>query len=125
MKLHGLVTIGNDPELRYSQSGLAMLQLSLAYKFGKEKQTQWVKGSLFGKRAESLAPYLAKGQLIYAEVSDVNVAVYTKKDGSQGVSLEGIIQDVGLTSKADKPATQPAPAKPVQDLADIDLDIPF
>ena len=65
MKLIGLTRIGNDPELRYTSSNMAVLQLSLAYNWGgKEKKTQWVRATLFGKRAESLAPHLGKGQLI-------------------------------------------------------------
>jgi single-strand DNA-binding protein len=126
MKLLGLARIGNEPELRYSSGGMAVLQLSLAYNYSKEKKSQWVRASLFGKRAESLAPYLAKGQLIYAEISDVNVNQYTSKDGTQGVSLEGIVQDVGLTGKGDtqeKPAQQAKPVK--QELADIGSDLPF
>jgi single-strand DNA-binding protein len=126
MKLSGLARIGNEPELRYSSSGMAVLQLSLAYNYSKEKKSQWVRASLFGKRAESLAPYLAKGQLIYAEISDVNVNQYTSKDGTQGVSLEGIVQDVGLTGKGDTqemPAQQAKPAR--QELADISDDVPF
>ncbi len=125
-KLIGLYRIGNEPELRYSSSGMAVLQLSLAYNYGKEKKSQWVRASLFGKRAESLAPYLAKGQLIYAEISDVHLNEFTSKDGKQGVSLEGIVQEVGLTGKGDtqeKPAQQAKPAR--QELADIDSDVPF
>ena len=126
MKLLGLARIGNEPELRYSSGGMAVLQLSLAYNYSKEKKSQWVRASLFGKRAEALAPYLAKGQLIYAEISDVNVNQYTSKDGTQGVSLEGIVQDVGLTGKGDtqeKPAQQAKPVK--QELADIEDNLPF
>jgi len=131
MKLLGLARIGNEPELRYSSSGMAVLQLSLAYSFGKEKKTQWVRATLFGKRAESLAPYLAKGQLIYAEISDVNVNQYTSKDGKQGVSLEGIVQELqyslmktGSSDKADPPL-KPVKQAPKQELADISDDIPF
>jgi len=131
MKLLGLARIGNEPELRYSSSGMAVLQLSLAYSFGKEKKTQWVRATLFGKRAESLAPYLAKGQLIYAEISDVNVNQYTSKDGKQGVSLEGIVQELqyslmktGSSDKADPPLKLVKQA-PKQELADISDDIPF
>ena len=127
MKLSGLARIGNEPELRYSSSSMAILQLSLAYNYSKEKKSQWVRASLFGKRAESLAPYLGKGQLIYAEISDVNVNQYTSKDGTQGVSLEGIVQDVGLTGSNDKADAPPKPVKqaPKQELADMDSDIPF
>jgi single-strand DNA-binding protein len=130
MKLLGLARIGNEPELRYSSSGMAVLQLSLAYNYSKEKKSQWVRASLFGKRAESLAPYLAKGQLIYAEISDVHLNEFTSKNGNAGVSLEGIVQDVGLTGKSDvqdKPAQQPSAPKPApkQELADLSDDIPF
>ena len=127
MKLSGLARIGNEPELRYSSGGIAMYQLSLAYSFGKEKKTQWIRATLFGKRAESLASYLGKGQLIYVEISDVNVNQYTSKDGTQGVSLEGIVQDVGLTGSSDKadPPLKPVKQAPKQELADISDDIPF
>jgi single-strand DNA-binding protein len=127
MKLLGLARIGNEPELRYLSNGMAVLQLSLAYNYSKEKKTQWVRASLFNKRAESLAPYLAKGQLIYAEISDVNVNQYTSKDGTQGVSLEGIVQDVGLTGSNDKADAPPKPVKQAskQELADISDDVPF
>ena len=83
MKLIGLARIGNEPELRYTSSNMAVLQLSLAYAYGKEKATQWVSASLFGKRAEALSQYLAKGQLIYAEVSEVHIDIFTGKDGKE------------------------------------------
>jgi single-strand DNA-binding protein len=122
MKLIGLARIGNDPELRYSSSGLAIVNLSLAYSYGKEKTTQWVSGSLFGKRAESLVNFLAKGQLIYAELSDIHVDIFTGKDGKERISVKGIIQDVGLTGKNEE--QKKAPAKP-ESIADMTDDIPF
>lgn len=104
-KLIGLFRIGNAPELRYSSSGVAILRLSLAYNYGKDKDTQWVNGTLFGKRAEALSQYLSKGQLIYAELSDVHVDIYKDKDDKERVSVKAIVQEVGLTGKADdKPA---------------------
>lgn len=122
--MHGLVRIGNAPELRYSSSGIAILRLSLAYNYGKDKDTQWVNGTLFGKRAEALSQYLSKGQLIYAELSDVHVDIYKDKDDKERVSVKAIVQEVGLTGKADdKPAsTQAAEQTNVADMAD---DIPF
>jgi len=38
MKLLGLARIGNEPELRYSSSSMAILQLSLAYNYSKERK---------------------------------------------------------------------------------------
>ena len=122
MKLIGLARIGNEPELRYTSSNMAVLQLSLAYSHGKEKNTQWVSATLFGKRAEALSQYLAKGQLIYAEVSEVHIDTFTGKDGKERTSLKGIVQEVGLTGKAEAPA--PKPAKP-QSIEELDDDVPF
>jgi single-strand DNA-binding protein len=124
MKLIGLARIGNEPELRYSSANMAILQLSLAYNYGKEKATQWVNASLFGKRAEALSQYLAKGQLIYAEVSDLHIDLFTGKDGKERVSLKGVVQEVGLTAKTDKPAVE-KPAKQSVSIADMDSDDPF
>jgi single-strand DNA-binding protein len=129
MKLIGLARIGNEPELRYTSSNMAVLQLSLAYSYGKEKATQWVSASLFGKRAEALSQYLAKGQLIYAEVSEVHIDVFTGKDGKERTSLKGIVQEVGLTGKsepkAEPTAEAPRPVKQSQSIADMDDSLPF
>lgn len=126
MKMHGLVRIGNDPELRYSSSGMAILRLSLAYNYGKEKDTQWVNGTLFGKRAEALSQYLSKGQLIYAELTDVHVDIYKDKNDKERVSVKAIVQEVGLTGKADeKPATTQAESPEQTNVADMADDIPF
>jgi single-strand DNA-binding protein len=125
MKLIGLARIGNEPELRYSSANMAILQLSLAYNYGKEKATQWVNASLFGKRAEALSQYLAKGQLIYAEVSDLHIDLFTGKDGKERVSLKGVVQEVGLTAKTDKPAAEKPEKQLKHPLDEVQDDIPF
>jgi single-strand DNA-binding protein len=128
MKLIGLARIGNEPELRYTSSNMAVLQLSLAYSYGKEKATQWVSASLFGKRAEALSQYLAKGQLIYAEVSEVHIDIFTGKDGKERTSLKGMVQEVGLTGRAEPKAEPRAEApRPVkqQSIDEMDDDVPF
>jgi single-strand DNA-binding protein len=66
MKASGIARIGKDVEVRYSPSGDAIANISLAFSYGKKQSdgkraTQWVDATLFGKRAESLAPYLKKG----------------------------------------------------------------
>lgn len=129
-KLIGLFRIGNDPELRYTNTQMAVLQLSLAYNYGKEKKTQWVNATLFGKRAESLSNFLAKGQLIYGEVSDIHIDTYAAKDGTERVSLKGVVQEVGLTAKADAPqqaqqVQQRSQRPSAESPADMDDDIPF
>jgi single-strand DNA-binding protein len=113
MKFIGLARIGNDPELRYTSSNLATLQLSLAYSFGKAKSTQWVRATMFGKRAEAVAPHLVKGQLIYVEITEVNINKFTAKDGSEAVSLQGVLQEMEFTGKAEEQkAEKPSYEKP-------------
>lgn len=66
--------------------------------WGKNEQTQWVNCSLWGKRADSLAPYLLKGQGV-AISGECSLRMYKKNDGSDGASIEVRVQDVTLTGK--------------------------
>src|SRR3546814_3545398 len=63
--LTGLMRLGRDAELKYTAGGDAIANLALAYNYGKKENgkqpSQWVDAALFGKRAESLAQYLTKG----------------------------------------------------------------
>ena len=129
MKASGIARIGKDVEVRYSPSGDAIANISLAFSYGKKqadgkRATQWVDATLFGKRAESLAPYLKKGGQIVAYLSDVNVQTYESKSG-QGVKLVGKIDDLELIGGQSERTPQPvAQVKPVE-LADLSDDVPF
>jgi single-strand DNA-binding protein len=66
--------LGKDPEMRISQAGLQIANLSIACteKY-KDKQgnpqeyTEWVNVSVFGKLAEICEKYLTKGSTVYIE----------------------------------------------------------
>ena len=130
MKASGIARIGQDVEVRYSPNGNAVANISLAFSYGTKQSdgkraTQWLDATLFGKRAESLAPYLKKGGQVVAYLSDVNVQTYESKTG-QGVKLVGKVDDLELIGGKVEQSPQPvAQAKPVE-LADIEDDsIPF
>ena len=55
--------ITRDAELKHLANGTAVLKFDLAvnYSYGKEEKTLFMKCTLFGKRAESLASYLLRG----------------------------------------------------------------
>lgn len=59
-----------DAELTYNNTGTAFLNFSIAYSRSIKKNDQWddkscfIEGVMFGKRGESLAKYLIKGQQI-------------------------------------------------------------
>ncbi len=67
--------LGRDPEIRYSQQGLAVVNFSLATSEqwtdkgsgDKQEKTEWHRIVVFGKQAEICEKYLSKGSSIYIE----------------------------------------------------------
>lgn len=99
MKLIGVGRVGKDVELRYTTGGEAVANISLAWNYGlKEvdgkKPTQWLDAALFGKRAETLAPYLKKGTSLFVDMRDVHIREFQMKDGKQAYKLTGIVDSI-------------------------------
>ncbi len=67
--------LGRDPEIRYSQQGLAVVNFSIATSEqwtdknsgDRQEKTEWHNIVSFGKQAEILEKYLSKGSPIYIE----------------------------------------------------------
>jgi single-strand DNA-binding protein len=67
--------LGRDPEIRYSQQGLAVVSFSMATSEQwtdkntgeKQEKTEWHRIVAFGKPAEILEKYLSKGSQVYIE----------------------------------------------------------
>ena len=135
MRAQGLARIGRDVELRYTNTNEPVANISLAFTYGKKgsdgkRPTQWVEGVLWGKRAESLAPYLRKGGQIVAYLEDVHLQTFQKNDGSPASKLTGRISDIELIGggeSAPAPAPARAPAKPKANSSGFDDfdDVPF
>ena len=136
MKAQGLARIGKDAEIRYTPGGTPVLNLSLAFTFGKKgddgkRPTQWVDASLWGQRAEGMATYLTKGKQIVAYLEDVTIQTFTKGDGTQATKMVGRLADLEFV--AENQASQPPEPKPVKQAPkpsagfdDLDdSDIPF
>lgn len=127
--------LGKDAEVRYLQNGDAVSSFSVADSQGKDKPTIWWRCSLFGKRAESLAPYLTKGQAV--TVSGTVTEREYQKDGTTHKAMEIRVQDVALQGgrRDAAPAQQNTAPRPVQGAArpaaggggfeDMDDDVPF
>ncbi|RIQ51020.1 single-stranded DNA-binding protein [Bordetella avium] len=148
-QLFGMARLGRDVEVRYTQSGEAVASLSLAFDYGKKGQdgkrpTQWVDASLWGQRAEALAPYLFKGNRISVTLDDVHIEAFSRQDGAQGHKLVGRVSNLefgGTAQREGQSAQQPAQRPPQQNqyaaqrggpapasaasLADMDDDVPF
>lgn len=135
--IQGLFRIGRDAELRYTPQSEPVINLALAFNYGKkaDNTSQWVDATLWGKRAEALAQYLIKGQQIYAVIDDPHIQTFQKQNGEQASKLVGRISNVEFAGprpagaqpqqqqQRQAPPAQTAP--PASSLADMSDDVPF
>ncbi len=87
--------LGRDAEVRFMPDGSPIAGFSVADDQGRDKITIWWNCSLFGKRAESLAKYLTKGQKVTVS-GCVTEREYTNKDGAKVKAQEIRVQDIAL-----------------------------
>ena len=66
--------LGNDPDVKYTQGGMAITTLSLATTSvrkdrdgNNQEKTEWHRVKLFGKLGEIAGEYLKKGRQVYIE----------------------------------------------------------
>ena len=114
-----LVRLGKDVELRSLNNGDKVASLAMVYDvgYGANKRSQWIDGTLWGKRAESLAPYLTKGSQIVLYADDIELEAYPKNDGSTGYKLKCRVNNVSLISgqgEEGNQQSQQAPQQPQQ-----------
>ena len=79
--------LGNDPDMKYTQGGMAICTLSLATssvrkdKDGNpQERTEWHRVKLFGKLGEIAGEYLKKGRQVYIE-GEIRYDKFTGQDG--------------------------------------------
>lgn len=117
-----ICTLGKDPEVRQTQSGSAICNLSAAtsrkYKDAQgeyQEETEWHRISLFGRMAELAGQYLKKGSTVFIE-GRLRTRKYTDKEGIDRYVTEIIGEHLQFLDK--KPAdvrstnvrkTSPAP----------------
>lgn len=120
--------LGRDPEVRFTQGGSAVCNLSVAVgervKKGEvyEDHTEWLRVVVFGKTAENAGQYLQKGRQVYCE-GKLRQREY-EKDGQKQRSTEvvaDVLQWLGGKSEGGRDA---APAKATTTAVDAD-DLPF
>ena len=94
--------LGQDPELRYTQSGTAVLNLRLATnqrwkdQSGEWKdRTEWHSVIVWAKRGEALNKILSKGSSIYVE-GRLQTRSWEDKSGNKRYTTEIVAEDVIL-----------------------------
>lgn len=91
----GVGNLGKDPEVRYTQSGDAIANFSIACSESwkdkatgeKKEQTEWVRCSCFGKLAEICGQWLKKGSQVYIEGA-LKTRKWTDKEGVERYTTE-------------------------------------
>lgn len=123
--------LGNDAEQRYTQSGDSIVSFSVPAKsgFGDKAVTSWIKCSMFGKRGESVLPYLKKGQLVGVQ-GEFASREWQDKEGQKRTSNEMRVNDLTLLggkseSQQDQRQTPKQPTKTVSHGDGLDSDVPF
>jgi single-strand DNA-binding protein len=92
--------LGRDPELRYTQSGQAVVNFTLATnenytkKSGeREERTEWHRIIAWARTAELCAEYLAKGRTVYVE-GRLQTREWEDKEGQKRRTTEIVAQTV-------------------------------
>jgi single-strand DNA-binding protein len=129
--------LGRDPEMRYTQSGVAVANFNIATsetwtnKEGeKETRTEWHRIVAFGKLGEICGEYLAKGRQVYIE-GRIQTRDWEDKEGVKRYTTEIVAnQMIMLGSRDSAVATDsfggPPSAEPETSLPQTpDDDIPF
>ena len=158
MSINRVVISGNlnrDPELRHTQSGMAILGLGVAVNDRRrnnqtgewEDYANYVDCTMFGNRADSLSNILTKGMKVAIE-GKLRWSQWETKEGQKRNKLEVIVDELDFMSQRNSgqggyqggyqggqgnaggyqaPSAAPAAAAPVIDASSsvYDDDIPF
>jgi single-strand DNA-binding protein len=126
MSLNKCLIIGNlgrDPEMRYTPSGQAVTQFTVAvnrnYKDAqgeRQEETEWFRIVAWGQQAEFAAEYLRKGHKVFIE-GRLQTRQWEGQDGQKRYTTELVantIQNLERRPRDDSgmPAGEPAPARP-------------
>jgi single-strand DNA-binding protein len=112
--------LGNDPETKYTQGGLAITTLSVATtnvrkdKDGQQiEKTEWHRVKLFGKLGEIAGEYLRKGSQCYLE-GRIEYGSY-EKDGVKHYTTDIIADEMQmLGGKSEGGGERPQRSAPAQ-----------
>jgi len=126
-------TLGKDPDVRYTQNGNAVANLSVAtseqwtdkQSGERQEKTEWHRVSIFGKLAEIAGQYLKKGSQVYLE-GKLQTRKWQDKNGNDQYTTEivldinGQLQMIGGKRDESQQQRQQSNLQP-----QMDDDIPF
>jgi single-strand DNA-binding protein len=101
--------VGRDPELRYTQGGVAVCDFSVAVNKrvrdenapnGRRDETTWFRVTAWRQSAEFAKQYVHKGRQLMV-IGEVKVSAYTDKAGQPAATLEITANDIRLLGSRD------------------------
>jgi single-strand DNA-binding protein len=94
--------LGADPELRFTQSGQAVMSMRICTTETyldnnkvKQERNEWHNLTLWGKRAEALAKYLCKGSRILIQ-GRLHYGSYEDKEGKKRYTTEIVVTELEM-----------------------------
>ena len=137
---HKVILVGNlgrDPEMRYTPSGQAVTNLSVATNrtytdnAGTQvKQTVWFRVSVWGKQAEASHQYLRKGRQVLVEGrlnpdDNGNPRIWNAQDGTPRASFEVTAETVRFLGGAGEGGAAASQDEPALGAPESEDEIPF
>jgi single-strand DNA-binding protein len=100
MEVNGIGRLGQDPDIRYTPSGAAVANFSVASDSGyKDKNGQWVEKTewtrcvAWNKTAESIGEYLRKGSMVHI-TGRLETRKWDDKEGVTRYTTEVVISRI-------------------------------
>lgn len=94
--------LGNDPETKYTQAGMAITRVSLATTSvrkdrdgNQQERTEWHRVVFFGKLGEIAGEYLRKGGSVYVE-GTLRYDKYTGQDGVEKYTTDIVADEMQM-----------------------------
>ncbi len=140
--------LGNDPDIRYTASGAAVANISLATAESwrdkesgeQQERTEWHRIVFFGRLAEIVGEYLRKGSQIYVE-GRLQTRKWQDKEGNDRYTTEIVANEMQMlgsrsggttnyeppaqNNSNSSPAPEPKASSSTAPTDDFDDDIPF
>ena len=125
--VHLIGRLTRDPELKYTQSQMAVATFSIAInRYGKKDEADFPRIKVFGKTAENCNRFLRKGRLVGIQGS-IQTGSYQDKNGNMVYTTDVVANRVEFLEWGDKKEEEPAEQYPQEqiDFAIIDEPLPF
>lgn len=110
--------LGDDPETKYTQGGMAVTKCRIATtsvrkdrEGNQTERTEWHRVTFFGKLGEIAGEYLKKGSQVYVEGS-IRYDKYTGQDGVEKYSTDIICDEMQMLGGKGERSQPERSAKP-------------